>query len=125
MFIDGTIFNFMDIIFPIFFLLVLGIIFVNIFRNISTWHKNNQSPKLSVEAIVVSKRTSITHYNNNDDHMGTYTTTSTDYYVTFEVESKDRLEFHVSGAEYGLLVEGDCGKLTFQGTRYLNFERNK
>ena len=30
---------------------------------------------------------------------------------------------HVSGTEYGMLSEGDTGRLTFQGTRYLSFER--
>ena len=45
--------------------------------------------------------------------------------VTFEFESGDRLELHVASNEYGYLVEGDMGKLTFQGTRYKNFERTK
>ena len=26
-------------------------------------------------------------------------------------------------SEYGMMIEGDKGKLTFQGSRYLNFER--
>ena len=47
----------------------------------------------------------------------------TTYYVTFQVESGDRMEFTVEGSEYGMLIEGDHGKLTFQGTRYLGFER--
>ncbi len=47
----------------------------------------------------------------------------TDYYLTFEVESGDRMEFEVEGEEYGLLAEGDRGILNFQGTRYLGFER--
>ena len=34
-------------------------------------------------------------------------------------------EFLVSGTEYGMLAEGDSGELTFQGTRYLNFQRNE
>ena len=38
-------------------------------------------------------------------------------------ESGDRMELHLSGQEYGLLIEGDRGNLTFQGTRYLGFER--
>ena len=29
----------------------------------------------------------------------------------------------MSGTEYGLLIEGDKGNLSFQGTRYLGFER--
>ena len=49
--------------------------------------------------------------------------TSTTYYVTFQVESGDRMELHLSGCEFGMLAEGDKGKLSFQGTRYLGFER--
>ena len=49
--------------------------------------------------------------------------TSTTYYVTFQVESGDRMELHMSGQEYGMLVKGDEGMLNFQGTRYLGFER--
>ena len=45
------------------------------------------------------------------------------YFVTFEFESGDRLELPVDGSDYGLLVEGDTGKLSFQGTRYLGFQR--
>lgn len=49
---------------------------------------------------------------------------STTYYATFQVESGDRLELCVSGGESGLLVEGDRDRLTFQGARYLGFERS-
>ena len=54
-----------------------------------------------------------------------YTDVHTTYYVTFEVESGDRIEFAVSGQEYGMLDDDDEGRLTFQGTRFLGFERNK
>nr|WP_202812801.1 DUF2500 family protein [Sporolactobacillus inulinus] len=40
----------------------------------------------------------------------------THYYATFEVESGDRIEFEVSGLEYGML--------DFQGTRYLGYQRS-
>ena len=55
------------------------------------------------------------------DHM--HSTTSTSYYVTFQFESGDRSEFSLSGSQYGMLAENDTGMLTFQGTRYLGFER--
>lgn len=77
--------------------------------------KNNNSPRLTVEAKVMSKRTAITHHH---DSMS-----STRYYVTFQVDSGDRMELPMTGSEYGMLAEGDVGKLTFQGTRYLSFER--
>jgi hypothetical protein len=49
--------------------------------------------------------------------------TSSSYYVTFEVASGDRMELLVPTNEYGYLIEGDRGELTFQGTRYLGFAR--
>ena len=49
---------------------------------------------------------------------------STSYYATFEAESGDRTEFAVGGEEYGLLSKEDTGLLTFQGTRYLGFQRH-
>ena len=85
---------------------------------VGEWNKNNQSPKLTVPATVVAKR--------SDVHRGIETMhTFTSYYVTFQVESGDRMEFEVSDMEYGMLAEGDSGELTFQGTRYLNFQRNE
>ena len=43
--------------------------------------------------------------------------------MTFQFDSGDRMELQMQGHEFGLLIEGDSGKLTFQGTRYLGFER--
>jgi Uncharacterized protein conserved in bacteria (DUF2199)/Protein of unknown function (DUF2500) len=37
----------------------------------------------------------------------------------------DRREFSISGNEYGMLAEGDEGRLTYQGTRYRGFERGR
>ncbi|MNJ79746.1 hypothetical protein D3C77_778650 [compost metagenome] len=39
------------------------------------------------------------------------------------MESGDRLEFNLSGSDYGQCSVGDEGKLTFQGSRYQGFER--
>lgn len=95
----------------------------------SHMEQNNHSPRLSIPAAVVAKRTDISHSDtaNAGDLSGAHgyrTSTYTSYYVTFQVESGDRMEFEVDGSDYGLLVQGDIGKLSFQGTRYLGFERN-
>lgn len=45
------------------------------------------------------------------------------YVSILMVDSGDRIEFSMSGSEYGMLIEGDAGTLNFQGTRYLGFER--
>ena len=91
--------------------------------------QNNHSPRLTVPATVVAKRTDVSHSSsaNAGDMSGAHgydTSTFTSYYVTFQVESGDRMEFEVDGSDYGLLVQGDIGKLSFQGTRYLGFERS-
>ena len=114
--------------FTLVFVIIIGVFVVTAVKGLSQWNKNNQSPRLSVTASVVSKRTNVSRHShpNAGDATGTHgyhSTTSTSYYATFQVESGDRLELSVTGTEYGLLAEGDRGKLTFQGTRYLGFER--
>ena len=114
----GVTFSIMQVMVPLMFVLVFGIIIVTMVRGIGEWNKNNQSPKLTVPVTVVAKR--------SDVHRGIETMhTFTSYYVTFQVESGDRMEFEISDMEYGMLAEGDSGELTFQGTRYLNFQRNE
>lgn len=112
-----------EILFLIVFVIVLLTFILTFVRGISQWHKNNQSPRLTVEATVVSRRYDVSHYHHNDNNGAGHTTSSTWYYVTFQVASGDRMEFSVSGREYGLLAEGDWGNLSFQGTRYLGFQR--
>jgi len=104
------------------FILVFGLIIASVVRSAKQHKRNNASPVLSVPALVATKRSDTTyHHDGNTMSNSSFTT----YYVTFEVESGDRMEFAVGDTEYGLLVEGDAGKLTFQGTRYLGFERNR
>lgn len=119
-------------LFQVMFFIMFGLFFVvfigTLLKGIGQWNKNNHSPRLTVPVTVVAKRADIhrhRHANAGDASgaHGYHTSTSTSYYVTFEVESGDRMELHLSGSEYGLIVEGDKGLLTFQGTRFLNFER--
>lgn len=118
----GMGFSIMQIIVPIMFVLVFAIIIVTLIRGIGEWNKNNHSPRLTVPATVVSRRTAVSHHHHGNEMHHTHTSTS--HYATFQVESGDRMEFAVSGMEYGMLAEGDAGDLTFQRTRYLSFHRN-
>lgn len=121
-------FNLIEMLFPIMFILIFTIIVFTFVKGIATWFKNNNSPRLTVSARIVAKRQNTTHNNqpNAGDISGAHgfhTISSTSYYVTFQVDSGDRMELSVSGLEYGVLAEGDKGQLTFQGTRYLTFDR--
>lgn len=116
----------------VFFIITVGfiVILVSFVKNIMIWNKNNHSPQLTVSATIVSKRMNISrhrHANAGDitGAHGYYTTLTTYYYITFEFDSGDRMEFPVKSSEYGTLAEGDRGNLCFQGTRYLSFERDR
>ena len=108
--------DFMFGVFPIFFFitfaLVFGMIISTLFKSAKQNHQNNNSPRVSSEATVVAKRTHV-----RGDHA------HTTYFATFQFESGDRMELMIPYNQFGYLVEGDKGKLTFQGTRFLSFDR--
>ena len=92
--------------------LAFGIIISRLVRDSKTNRKNDASPRLTSEAVVVTKRTHVWGVHSR-----------TDYYATFQFESGDRLELKIPRDRFGYLVEGDTGKLHFQGTRFLDFQR--
>jgi hypothetical protein len=103
-------------IFPILFFLVFGIIFTTIISTLikqsKQSRKNDASPRVTAPATVVTKRTHV-----RGDHA------HTTYFATFQFASGDRLELEIPNSHFGYLVEGDRGDLTFQGTRFLDFQR--
>ena len=98
--------------FYVVFALVIFIIGGSVVQNLKQKHSNDHSPRVTSEAEVVTKRTHV-----RGDHA------HTTYFATFQFESGDRLELEIPHNRFGYLVEGDKGKLTFQGTRFLEFER--
>jgi len=94
-----------------FTIIIVGFTIFAIVKGISTWNHNNAQPKLTVSATIVSKRENISTHMNNAVENFSHTNTNTTYFVTFEVQSGDRLEFHVNCNEYGLLAEQDKGNL--------------
>lgn len=96
------------------FFLILAMVLVQFVRGVIQWGRNNASPRLTVEATVVSRRERTWHNQHN------YGST---YYATFQLESGDRMELQIPERDIGMLAEGDRGQLTFQGTRFLGFAR--
>lgn len=107
MFINSPTFMMIELGFGL--LMFLGIIGVAVFYII----RNNRKPKLTVSATVVGKR-KLSHRKASDRH----------YFVTFQVDSGDRIEFWVTSCDYSELRQDDCGILTFQGTRFIGFEKD-
>lgn len=126
MYYSGPPFDLFTFMFFIIFFLILGTIIINAIKGINQWSYNNKQPILDVKCKVVSKRSEVIRHAGSTDANGIYHSgsSSTNYYITFEVESKDRMEFSVSGKEFGMIVKDDIGVLKFQGSRYLDFKRD-
>jgi hypothetical protein len=106
----------MPLFFVIFFVVVVGVILFAIIGSIVQWNKNNHSPIENVLVKVVAKRTRVS--GGSGEHSA-----STNYYITFEKENFERTELMVIGKDYGMIAEGDKGMLTYQGTRFKEFNR--
>ena len=107
-----------NFIFNMFGMLVLFMFLVIIGGGISQWVKNNNSPRETVKARVVDKKSEVTYIQQEQNGMMT-NTPQWSYYIVFEVVKK----MVVNGKEYKRICESDCGDLTFQGTRYIGFEK--
>ena len=116
-------FEMFEIMFFLVWFVILGVFIVNAVQGLSRWNKNNHSPRLTVDAKVIAKRGNTTRHHHNGANGHHYHTYNNTYFVTFEFDSGDRMELQMDGSDFGLLIEGDKGKLTFQGTRFLGFER--
>ncbi len=92
--------------------IILGVVCFQIIRNVMEWRRNNRAPIEKYVAKLVTKRT----------HVFGQEMARTNYYVTFEWNGQ-RTEFRVRAQDYAALAEGDKGTVTFQGTRFLSFER--
>ncbi|MGI6608661.1 MAG: DUF2500 domain-containing protein [Erysipelotrichaceae bacterium] len=93
------------------FILLVCFLGFQLFSGLKEKISNDRSRILIKSATVIGKRMYVSEF--------------TAYYLTFELNNKERKEFTVSGAEYGMLAESDYGLLTFQGTRFISFERKK
>ena len=114
-------------IFGIFFVLTwaftIAVFGFVIGKIVMEWRKNNRAPRISLAAVVLDKRDHRSHHRHH--HGGhVHTTHSSTYYVTFAFDNGERIELCVPSGEYGLMIAGDRGILTFQGTRFLDFQRN-
>lgn len=112
---DNAIFTLGPIFIGLVALIIFGAIIFALVKSIGTWKSNNNSPKLTVPAEVITKRTE-TSGESGDSSASTW------YYTTFQVESGERMELAVNGPQYGMLADDGVGMLSFQGTRFNSFE---
>jgi len=96
--------------------LVVGTFLFVIVKGLSTWTSNNSAQLLKRKCTVVDKRTEV--WGGSGDSSA-----NTNYFITFEFEDNSRTELYVKANQFGLIVVGDQGELTYQGTRFKEFVR--
>ena len=99
--------------FGVVFMSGFGFVLYNLIKHITEEESNSRAPQEQRKAVIVAKRMEV----YGGEH------TSTDYFVTFELENNERVEMKVAGAHYGKLAEGDIGLLTRKGTKFIGFAR--
>ena len=120
-------FNFGFIIFLLLFLLSFlasGAVFVFIIvYAVKQRAKNDNAPRVTLEARVVDKRT-VSHSHHHSHHHHHHMSHRHYYhYVAFELTDGQRTELSVNQSEFVLLAVADEGMLTMQGTRFISFEK--
>jgi len=73
------------------------------------------SPERSAEATILSKRVEVSAIDRGKPEQR--------HFATFQFPSGERVEFELTGHQFGLLAEADQGTLTWKGPRYLGFTR--
>lgn len=116
----GSAFDIIFSVFPILFTIVFILAIISFIRN---FIRNSSAPILTEKVRVVSKRTQVNHVHHHPTENTTHVTSSTTYYITFENEAGQRFELRVGPNDYGLIVEGDEGLVTYQGEWFKKFER--
>lgn len=99
----------------LFAVLVIVIICVIISKVVSNNSKNSGAVKVTVPAVVVEKRTRYSGYRD--------TVAMAINSVTFELDNGSRVVLNLGERDFGYVVEGDRGLLTFKGRKFYAFER--
>lgn len=115
---EGALSTLVLILFILILILVVGIFLALIIKSLSVWTSNNNAPIQDRFCKVIAKRIQLSGSSSNLN-------SNTSYFVTFELEDRSRMELWIGRQQFGYMVEGDIGNLTFQGTRFKEFERQK
>lgn len=106
----------LDIFCVIIGFVMLALLTIGVFQLFLQRQRNRLAPRMSVGAGVIAKR---------GKALQGELTESRNYFVTFEMESGDRMELRLPGWDFWRIDEGDCGRLIFQGSRYIAFVPEK
>ncbi len=103
------------------FSIIIGLSLIIVVRQ---WWKNKHSPLIVTQATISDKRIE-EHYirSKRSASLGYRTRKVLIYYITFNLEGGEHIELRTNELVYSELENGDYGKLTFKGSKYIGFVR--
>ena len=113
------------ILFAVLFLIVSGGIAAIIVTGIVRKKRNDRAAQTTVDASVLEKHTTVQRHPVAGDTTGAHGYTRfTSRHVTFLTTDRAQRTFDVDETVYDALTEGDRGRLTYQGSRFVGFVRS-
>lgn len=108
------------------FFIVMAVLIVGVCAIIivKQWLKNKRFPVITVRAKISDLNIrNYSGYRNGYQTPGRDSATFHIYYVVFVTENGKQIEFAVRKTQYYKLKKGYSGKLTFQGTKFIRFNK--
>ena len=105
----------MDFLFTLFAFIFIAIILYQIMEFL----RNESAPEISSPATLVDKNMR----NRSNFDANVISNQSISYFLLFELENGERLEFMVGHGKYKLYVIGDTGILRYQRKRFNSLDR--
>ena len=113
--------NFYTVSFIAMFCIVVGLSLIIVARQ---WWKNRHSPLIVTQATILDKRIEEHYIRSKRSASAGYRTRKVlIYYITFNLEGGEHIELRTNEQVYSKFQNGDCGKLTFKGSKYIEFVR--
>lgn len=73
----------------------------------------------TVDALIVAKRMNCSRHHHGAEIIPDHVPTT--YHITFQIDKGPRIELQVKESQYDLMFDGERGKLTYKGKRFIRF----
>lgn len=107
-------------LFGVIFILIFAFCWVSIPVSIILMVVNRIGGKRqTVDAMIVAKRLNCARHHHGAEIISDHEPTT--YHITFQIDKGPRVELQVKESQYDLMFDGERGKLTYKGKRFIRF----
>ncbi len=103
-------------------LMTITFLLRTIYKKVIDIIEQRKKPIQTVRATLISKRMDPRTSVSSKEGVSNFYVI---YYLVFKLENGEEIEFLVKLKEYAIILEGNIGKLTFKGNRYIKFYLEK